>query len=547
MVPPDVPPGTPPDRRQRPNGTLKARHTRRRAPPAGHRAQGGGDRLGGRNRLPDHRLLAAGGDRRHLPSHSRHHQDHHLLHVRLPLRHPRPPEGRPHPLHRGQPRPSGQQGRAVRQGFRRHHEPLLPGPPAASRCCALASAAAATSRRSNGRRRWPSPPNGSARSGHRAAQARLLHRPRPEPVLHRLVGQAVRHPQFRRAWRLLLGQHGGGRPLHRRRQFLGIRRRRLGPHEVLADVRRRRGSRFQPDQARHRQTEGARREVRVGEPGEDGLLRRRRRMDRPSPGHRRPVRAVAGARIAASPTASTWISWPATPTPPGWCVSDPGSADDGLFVRDADGKPLAWDRAAWRRSTPPRPACSRRSSASSPCPTAVTPTRSSTCWPNATWTAATRRRWWRTRCGIPAATIRRIAARAGGRRLRPGDRARSALDRHIRPAARDDARPPGGDARDARHLRAFQRVPHLPRHSRAANAAGCRRYSGLLALQVAVPQADPARSAARRQRQQAERHAARHGAGQSARPRGPAAGGRRQRRCASTRRSPGTRRCPRTG
>ena len=133
----------------------------------------------------------------------------------------------------------------------------------------------------------------------RPAQAGLLHRPRPEPVLHRLVGQAVRHAELRRAWRLLLGQHGGGRAVHCRRQLLGVRRSGLGAREILPDVRRRRGPRLQPDQDRHRQAEGARRQVRVGEPGADRLLRRRRRMDRPAPRHRRAVRAVAGARAAA--------------------------------------------------------------------------------------------------------------------------------------------------------------------------------------------------------------------------------------------------------
>ena len=39
------------------------------------------------------------------------------------------------PLHRGQPRPSGQQGRALRQGCGRHHAALLAGPAVASRCC----------------------------------------------------------------------------------------------------------------------------------------------------------------------------------------------------------------------------------------------------------------------------------------------------------------------------------------------------------------------------------------------------------------------------
>ncbi len=46
---------------------------------------------------------------------------------------------------------------------------------------------------------------------------RLLHRARPEPVADGLVGEAVRHAEFRRAWRVLLGQHGGGRALLDRR------------------------------------------------------------------------------------------------------------------------------------------------------------------------------------------------------------------------------------------------------------------------------------------------------------------------------------------
>ncbi len=41
-----------------------------------------------------------------------------------------------------------------------------------------------------------------------ARKARLLHRPRPVAVLHRLLGAGLRHPQLRRARRFLLGQHG---------------------------------------------------------------------------------------------------------------------------------------------------------------------------------------------------------------------------------------------------------------------------------------------------------------------------------------------------
>src|SRR5665213_1699375 len=54
-----------------------------------------------------------------LPTDRRRSQKHHLLYVRLPLRHHGASQGRWHPLHRGQSRPSGQSRRAVRQGRRR--------------------------------------------------------------------------------------------------------------------------------------------------------------------------------------------------------------------------------------------------------------------------------------------------------------------------------------------------------------------------------------------------------------------------------------------
>ena len=67
--------------------------------------------------------------RRHLADRLGRGQDHDLLHVRLPLRHQSAPEGRPDPLHRGQPRPPGQPRRAVRQGLGRDHAALLAGAP----------------------------------------------------------------------------------------------------------------------------------------------------------------------------------------------------------------------------------------------------------------------------------------------------------------------------------------------------------------------------------------------------------------------------------
>ena len=90
-------------------------------------------------------------------------------------------------------------------------------------------------------------------------EARLLHRPRPVAVVHRLVGAAVRHPELRRPRRLLLGQHGRRRHLHHGRRLLGVRLARLGAHETPPALRRRRGPRFQPDQDRPRQAQGPRR------------------------------------------------------------------------------------------------------------------------------------------------------------------------------------------------------------------------------------------------------------------------------------------------
>ena len=76
----------------------------------------------------------------------------------------------------------------------------------------------------------------------RSEEARLLHRARPVAVADRLLGAAVRHAELCRAWRLLLGQHGGGRHHDDRRRLLGVRRAGLGAHEAVRHVRRCRGS-----------------------------------------------------------------------------------------------------------------------------------------------------------------------------------------------------------------------------------------------------------------------------------------------------------------
>ena len=149
--------------------------------------------------------------RRHLAAGLGRGQDHDLLHVRLSLRHQGSPHRRPDPLHRGQSRPSGQPRRAVRQGRGRDHAALRARAP---------DQAAEADRRAGGVRLRGDRVGRGARDGHRvarphplyrSAKARVLHRARPEPGADRLVGEPVRHPELRRARRLLLGQHGRGR------------------------------------------------------------------------------------------------------------------------------------------------------------------------------------------------------------------------------------------------------------------------------------------------------------------------------------------------
>ncbi len=65
-------------------------------------------------------------------------------------------------------------------------------------------------------------------SRHRSQAARLLHRTRPVAIADRLVGAAIRHAELRRPWRLLLRQHGGGRPLHDRQRRSGSSASRTG-------------------------------------------------------------------------------------------------------------------------------------------------------------------------------------------------------------------------------------------------------------------------------------------------------------------------------
>ncbi len=170
------------------------------------------------------RLFLAARNCRHLAQSVGRDKIHHLLHVRLPLRDQSPSEGRRHPLHRGQSRSPGQSRRDLRQGRLGDHAAAIAGKAAQT----LDAGRRARLRRvprdrvGRGDRDRGRVAVGDPRQ--RPEKARLLYRARPEPGADRLLGGAIRHAQFRGAWRVLLGQHGRGRHVHLGRQLLGVRR-----------------------------------------------------------------------------------------------------------------------------------------------------------------------------------------------------------------------------------------------------------------------------------------------------------------------------------
>ena len=167
-------------------------------------------------------------------------------------------------------------------------------------------------------------------------------------------------------------------------------------------------------------------------------------------------------------------------------VRNPGGADDGLFARDADGKPLCFDRHAnaavdanavdvspavvgeytlpdGRNAVPVFQLVAERYLDPQYSPDAVS-----------------------ERCGIPADTIRRIARELAAAAF---DSKFSLPIAWTDTAGRDprrNGRAPGVDACDARHQRAQQRLPHLSRPAPAAAAAGRDRYAGFVPLPAAV-------------------------------------------------------------
>lgn len=146
-----------------------------------------------------------------------------VLHVRMPLRHPRASARRRSPLHRRQPRASAEPGRDLREGLVGDHEAVFAR---AAHAAADAQAGRGARRRAvragvvGGRvRRARKAPRAPARD--RSEALRAVYRPRPDAGAHRAVREAVRHAELRGARRLLLGEHGGRDDLHDRRLVLG--------------------------------------------------------------------------------------------------------------------------------------------------------------------------------------------------------------------------------------------------------------------------------------------------------------------------------------
>ena len=180
-------------------------------------------------------------------------------------------------------------------------------------------------------------------------------------------------------------------------------------------------------------------------------------------------------------------------------IRDPGAADDGLFARNEAGEPLVLGRDgdARERETDRRrgPHCRRRDAARrAPCRAGLSADR-----------RALSRSAIRARDGRPeSAAFRprasaRLAAEIARVAFEQEIEIAAALDRLGRPPPRDDARPSGVGACDARHLGPFERVPDLPRAAPAADPDRHDRCSRRLALQIALPEAGPAGSEAGRQ------------------------------------------------
>ena len=101
----------------------------------------------------------------------------------------------------------------------------------------------------------------------------------------------------------------------------------------------------------------------------------------------------------------------ATPTRPGWSSMRPGTADHGLFARDADGKPLVFEtRHRARRAGRHARARGRRCRAATSSTTGASPCRPSSFSPKNISIRNTRRKPSPPRPASPPTTIRGLAA-----------------------------------------------------------------------------------------------------------------------------------------
>ena len=189
----------------------------------------------------------------------------------------------------------------------------------------------------------------------------------------------------------------------------------------------------------------------------------------------------------------------------------------------------------------------RRCWARSRCRTARRSSPRSSCWPSGS--SRYTPEWAAGITGIPAATIRRLAHEIGVDRARPEDRAADRLDRLVGREARHGDRQPGRLPRDARARGALQRLPDDPRagdpdvaagHHRPARGLPPSRTVSARGAAQRAPAQGPAGGASRTRRSTARRWAGR---------RAPTISSSTSRasRCASTRASPGSIRCRRTG
>ena len=177
-------------------------------------------------------------------------------------------------------------------------------------------------------------------------------------------------------------------------------------------------------------------------------------------------------------------------------VQTPGQKGDGLFLRNEQGQPLVWDQ--------------RRQTLVNGLDADISPALASE------FTAPDGRkvkpvfqlmaeRYLDERyapanvaaeCGVPAETIERIALEMAHVAFKETVELPIRWTDMLGPHARQGRRAPGGDVRHARHLRAFQRLPYLPRAAPDPDAARRARRAGQLPRARAVSAADPDPSAA---------------------------------------------------